>query len=150
VWRYLTESDLRKQWFAAGEMELREGGAATLVFDHDNLSSDEVPYPAEYAKWKGAASRETVLVAERPRRLAFSWNGGSEGTASFELFEAGADKTRLVLTHSGISGPGPMADFGGGWSSHLAVLEAKLAGKTVSDFWALHLESIRKVEEALA
>lgn len=66
----------------------------------------------------------------------------------FELFEAG-DRTRLVLTHSGITGPGPMASFGGGWHSHLAVLEARLAGRGVRDFWALHAESEKAVARQL-
>ena len=68
--------------------------------------------------------------------------------ARFELFEMG-ERTRLVLTHSGITGPGPMASFAGGWSSHLAVLQALLAGETVRDFWALHARSVAEVEKQL-
>lgn len=39
-----------------------------------------------------------------------------------------------------------MADFGGGGHSHLAVLEARVAGQPVRDFRALHAQS----EEAAA
>jgi hypothetical protein len=60
-----------------------------------------------------------------------------------------AGGTHLVLTHRGISGPGPMADFGGGWTSHLDVLAARLAGGVVRDFWALHLQSIAAVKAQL-
>ena len=66
---------------------------------------------------------------------------------SLELFPAGTagDKTRLVLTHSGITGPAPFADFTGGWLSHLAVLQTKLAGGVVRDFWALHKKVLAEV-----
>ena len=150
VWRWLVEPELRSQWFAGGAFELREGGAADLVFDHDNLSSDDVPYPAEYAAYKGATSHERIVKVEPPRLLAFTWDEGKEGVATFELSEAGSGRTRLVLTHSGITGPAPMANFAGGWNSHLAVLEAKLAGREVRNFWALHEETEKEVAAALA
>jgi hypothetical protein len=35
-----------------------------------------------------------------------------------------------------------MANFNGGWLSHLAVLQTKLAGGVVRDFWALHRKSV--------
>jgi len=149
VWRWLVEPELRALWFAGGDIDLRKGGALQLVFDHDNLSSDDVPYPAEYACHKGARGAETIVEVEAPRLLAFTWDGGKEGTAKFELSDAGGGRTRLVLTHSGITGPGPMANFGGGWHSHLAVLQAKLAGREVRNFWALHAESEAAVAAAL-
>lgn len=144
VWRWLIEPDLRRQWFAGGPIDPRIGGEVELIFDHDDLSDDDVAYPAQYAELKGAIGCERVVEYDPPRRFAITWDGGKEGTALFELFEAG-DRTRLVLTHSGITGPGPMANFGGGWHSHLAVLEARLAGRGVRDFWALHAESAQAV-----
>ena len=140
VWRWLVEPELRKQWFAGGAIDARVGGKVELIFDHDNLSADDIPYPPQYAQWKGAIGRETIREFDPPRRFAISWDEGREGTALFELFAEG-ERTRLVLTHSGITGPGPMANFGGGWHAHLAVLKAKLAGREVRDFWALHARS---------
>jgi uncharacterized protein YndB with AHSA1/START domain len=148
VWRYLVEPELRAQWFAGGAMEQREGGSLDLVFDHDNLSSADVPYPEKFCAHKGAVAHERVIAIAAPRLLAYSWDGGKEGEARFELFAMG-DKTRLVLTHSGISGPAGIANFGGGWHAHLAVLQAKLSGGTVHNFWALHAESEKAVKEAL-
>ncbi|MBO9621606.1 MAG: SRPBCC family protein [Sphingomonas sp.] len=148
VWRYLAESDLRRTWFAEGAIEPRVGGAVQLVFDHDNLSDGDVPYPEPYAKWKGARGEERVVEFDPPHVLAFSWVGGTEGVARFELFAEG-DRTRLVLTHSGITGPAPMANFGAGWNSHLAVLQARLAGRGIPDFWALHARSEAEVKAAL-
>src|SRR3546814_11800943 len=65
VWAWLTEPEKRKLWFADGPMELREGGAVELVFDHDHLSVDDVPYPEDAIRWKGVTSRETVRSEER-------------------------------------------------------------------------------------
>ncbi len=148
VWRYLVDSDLRRAWFAAGPLEPRVGGTVELVFDHDNLSDEDVPYPEPYAKWKGARGVERVVEIDPPHVLAFTWDGGDEGVARFELFAVG-DRTRLVLTHSGITGPGPMANFGGGWTSHLDVLQARLAGGGVPNFWALHARAEAAVKAAL-
>lgn len=149
VWRYLVDPKLRGEWFAGGATDAREGGEIELVFDHDNLSADDVPYPEAYAAHKGARAVEKIVRYEPEKALAFSWDGGKEGVATFELFAEG-DRTRLVLTHNGISGPAGIANFGGGWHSHLAVLEAKLAGREVRNFWALHAESEKAVAESLS
>jgi uncharacterized protein YndB with AHSA1/START domain len=148
VWRYLVDAELRSQWFAGGSLEPRVGGAVELLFDHDNLSADDVPYPEKYAPYKGAQGHERITAIDPPRLLAFTWDGGAEGTATFELFEEG-DRTRLVLTHAGITGPAPMANFGGGWHSHLAVLSGLLSGNRVRDFWAMHAESEATVARML-
>ena len=147
VWRYLTEGELRGQWFAGGS-DVRGEGDFDLAFDHDNLSSDDVPYPQEYAAHKGAVNHEKVVRFEPNRVLAYTFGEGRNGIATFELFPDG-DRTRLVLTHSGIQSPTGAQDFGGGWNSHLTVLQEKLAGRSVRDFWALHTQSRQEVEKAL-
>ena len=147
VWRYLTEGELRAQWFAGGS-DAQPESDLDLVFDHDQLSADDVPYPDNYAKYKGAVSHEKVVRFEPKRVLAYTFGEGKNGIATFQLFADG-DRTRLVLTHSGIqSGTGDL-DFGSGWNSHLTVLQEKLAGRTVPDFWALHAQSRRAVAKAL-
>lgn len=147
VWRYLAEADLRAQWFAGGS-DARPDGELDLLFNHDQLSEEDVPYPDEYAAYKGAVSHEKVVRFEPPRVLAFTFGEGKNGIATFELFPEG-DRTRLVLTHSGIQSPTGDLDFGSGWTSHLAVLQAKLAGGGVRDFWALHARSQESVRKAL-
>jgi hypothetical protein len=67
---------------------------------------------------------------------------------TYELFPEG-DRTRLVLTHSGIQSPVGAQDFGSGWTSHLAVLAERLAGRGVRNFWALHMQSREAVRKAL-
>jgi len=147
VWKWLADPELRLQWFAGGT-KAEQPGPFDLQFDHDRLSADPVPYPEPYAKYKGAVSHLQILRIDPPRLLEFNWGGGKEGIVTIELAAAGAG-THLVLTHRGISGPGPMADFGGGWTSHLDVLATKLAGGVVRDFWALHLQSIAAVKAQL-
>jgi uncharacterized protein YndB with AHSA1/START domain len=147
VWRWLVQPELREQWFAGGTAAAA-GSEFQLVFDHDTLSDGDVAYPAEYAKWQGATATERVTIFEPPHRLAYSWDGGKDGEVLFELHGDG-DRTRLVLTHSGISGPAGMANFGGGWMSHLDVLEARLRGDGVPDFWAVHRNAEAEVRASL-
>jgi uncharacterized protein YndB with AHSA1/START domain len=38
VWAYLTEGDLRRQWLAAGEMEMKVGAPFEFVWHNDELT----------------------------------------------------------------------------------------------------------------
>src|SRR5438552_6680239 len=147
VWRYLTEAELRRQWFMGGT-DARPDSEFELLVDHDNLSEDEVPYPESYAASKGAVWTEQVISFEPPRLLETTFQGGKNGNVTYELFPEG-DRTRLVLTHSGIQSGTGTQDFGSGWNSHLTVLQEKLAGRSVRDFWALHAKSKEAVAKAL-
>jgi len=149
VWRYLTEAELRSQWFMGGT-DATPGGEFDLLVDHDKLSDDkDVPYPESYAEFKGAVWTEQVIRFDPPRLLETTFQGGKNGTVTYELSPDG-DRTRLVLTHSGIASPVGAQDFGSGWNSHLTVLEERLAGRGVKDFWALHAQSQDAVKQALA
>lgn len=147
VWRYLTEADLRREWFMGGS-DAKPDSEFELLNDHDNLSDDDVPYPESYAPYKGKTWNETVLRFDAPRLLETTFQGGKNGIVTYELFPEG-DRTRLVLTHSGITSPTGFQDFGGGWNSHLTVLQEKLAGRSVPNFWALHAKSREDVARAL-
>jgi uncharacterized protein YndB with AHSA1/START domain len=147
VWRYLTEADLRREWFMGGT-DATPGGAFELLTDHDNLSADDVPYPEDHECYRGMVWSEKVIRFEPPRLLETSFQGGKNGSVTYELNDEGG-RTRLVLTHRGIvSGTGAQ-DFGGGWHSHLAVLQEKLAGRQVRDFWALYARSREEIAKAL-
>ena len=148
VWRYLTEAELRRQWFMGGS-DARAGSEFELLVDHDNLSDDEVPYPESYAASKGVRFSEKVIRFEPPRLLETTFQGGKNGTVTYELHPEG-ERTRLVLTHSGIASPVGAQDFGSGWNSHLTVLQERLAGRSVKNFWALHAQSREAVARALS
>ena len=147
VWRYLTEAELRSKWFMGGT-DATPGGEFELLNDHDNLSDDDVPYPESYAPYKGKAWNERVLRFEPPRLLETTFQSGKNGVVRFELVPEG-ERTRLVLTHSGIESSTGAQAFGSGWNSHMTVLQERLAGRSVRDFWELHARSREAVAEAL-
>ena len=147
VWRYLTEAELRRQWFMGGT-DAKPDSEFELLVDHDNLSDEEAPYPESYAASKGLRFSEKVIRFDPPRLLETTFQGGKNGRVTYELHPEGG-KTRLVLTHSGIVSPVGAQDFGGGWNSHLTVLQERLAGRSVRNFWELHARSREAVRQAL-
>jgi len=101
VWRYLTEAELRRQWFMGGT-DATGVGEFDLLVDHDNLSSDDVPYPESYAGFKGATWTEKVTRFEPPRLLVTSFQGGKNGTVTYELFRK-AERRGWCLPTAGSS-----------------------------------------------
>lgn len=148
VWRYITDPELRARWFMGGPTDLRVGGAMGMTMAHDNLSDDDVPMPEKYAKYDGNAWSETITRLDPPHLIAFGWDGGENGDVTIELSPAG-NRTRLVLTHRNIPERSGAINFGGGWHSHLAVLEKRLRGEPVANFWALHAQAEATVREVL-
>jgi uncharacterized protein YndB with AHSA1/START domain len=147
VWRYLTEAELRRKWFMGGT-DAKAGSEFELLNDHDNLSDEDVPYPEDYAPYKGRTWHEKVIRFEPPRLLETTFQSGNNGTVRYELFPDG-NRTRLVLTHSGIQSGTGAQDFGSGWNSHMTVLQERLAGRGVKNFWALHAQSREVVRNVL-
>jgi uncharacterized protein YndB with AHSA1/START domain len=39
IWAYLTESEMRRKWLAAGDMEMRVGALFELVWRNDELTN---------------------------------------------------------------------------------------------------------------
>jgi uncharacterized protein YndB with AHSA1/START domain len=150
VWRYLTESDLRSRWFMGGEIDGRVGGAIEFVFDHDRLSDTAVPMPDRFVDKRGRRWKEEIVRYDPPHAIAYTFGTDASSVATFELQPTGEGHTRLTLVHSGIRNRDQATNFGGGWTSHLAVLEARLAGREVPDFWALHKTSEEKVAAEFA
>ena len=147
VWRYLTEAELRETWFMGGT-DATGVGEFDLVVDHDNLSTDDVPYPEENLCYKGSVWHEKVIRFDPPRLLETTFQGGKNGIVTYELVPEG-ERTRLLLTHSGITSETGFQGFGGGWNSHMTVLQEKLAGRSVRNFWELHARSREAVQKAL-
>lgn len=149
VWQYFVDPELRSRWFMGGGIEPQVGGKIEMVFDHDQLSDDDVAMPERFAANRGKRWHETITEIEAPHHLAFSWNNGDAGTVTIDLTAVGDGQTRLRLVHSGLRGAADAKNFGGGWHSHLAVLQARLAGRAVPDFWAVHVASEAHVAEVL-
>jgi len=97
VWRTITEPDQITRWFADKvELDLREGGAGTLVFE-------------------GRMTAPLVVVAvEPPHRFSFRWchpDGeapvlGNSVLVEFTLSEEGAHRTRLRVSETGLDAIG--------------------------------------------
>lgn len=137
VWDYLTQSDLRRQWFAAGEMELRAGGGLTLVFHNSQLSPADEEVPEKFRQYEGYESRGEIVEVEPHRRLVFSWfeEEGPPTEVIWEL-EPRGEQTLFTLTHRQLPNRAMTVDVSGGWHLHLDVLEDVLAGRTPRPFWA--------------
>ncbi len=138
VWKFLIDPELRTRWFMGGPVDARPGGSITFTMQHDRLSDDAtVKVPDRYAKYLGNSWEERIIRCEPSKLLEISWE---EGRVLFELSDVG-DRTRLVLTHTGLTGRDQALNFGGGWHSHLAALERRLSGEGVANFWILHEQS---------
>lgn len=148
VWQYLVDPELRARWFMGGPTDDKAGGVIGMTMRHDNLSDGDVTTPERYRPYLGHSWEERITRIEPPHILAFTWENGEAGEVMFELSDM-AGKTKLVLTHSGLRGSSDAIDFGGGWHSHLAVLQRRIVGEPVPDFWALHSAAEATVKQAL-
>src|SRR5580698_8407033 len=75
LWAYLTESDLRRQWLAAGQMEMKVGAPFELIWRNSELTNPPGRRPEGFGDEHRMESRITEL--DPPRRLAFTWGKGS-------------------------------------------------------------------------
>ena len=130
VWAYLTESDLRRQWLAAGEMEMSVGAPFELVWRNDELTDPPGKRPSGFSDEHRMTSRITEL--DPPRKITFTWQGS--GDVSFELEPKGS-KVLLTVIHRRVPDRATLTKVGPGWHNHLDVLVARLTGKTPDPFW---------------
>lgn len=129
VWRHLTESELRRQWLAAGDMALRVGAPFTLTWRNDELGAQPGQRPDGFGAEHSMHSRITAL--DPPHRLAFAW---ADGEVSFELQPQG-EQVLLTLVHRGVSDRHNMVMVGAGWHVHLDILGERLRGVESAPFW---------------
>ncbi len=130
VWAYLTESDLRRQWLAAGEMEMKVGAAFELVWRNAELNNPPSQRPADLPEQHSMQSQITEL--DPPRKLAITW--GRSGGVSFEL-EPKGKKVLLTLIHRRLPDRATLLKVSAGWHMHLDVLVARATGKEPAPFW---------------
>lgn len=130
VWDYLTKSDLRRQWLASGDMELKEGAPCELVWHHDETTSPPGKRPDTMNAESHLPSR--ITVCEPPHKLGFMFWSDSE--VIFELKAAGA-KVLLTLIHRNLPSRGMMVGVSTGWHAHIDVLEARLTATKIENFW---------------
>lgn len=136
VWAYITESDKRAKWLAAGEFDLRVGGKVRLEFDNGRLPNEK-PLPEKH-KGRGKGQFEGVITRlEPPRLLAHTWRWDSGDTeVSYELSPRG-NQVLLTLVHRRLT-KALVGSVMGGWDVHTGILEDLLAGVEPRPFWATH------------
>lgn len=130
VWAYLTESDLRRRWLAAGEMDLKAGAEFELVWRNDELTDPPGQRPEGFGDEHRMTGR--VIEADPPRRLVHTFGAASE--VSYELAPAG-DRVLLTVRHHRAPDRGALLSVSTGWHAHLAVLEALLEGRKPAPHW---------------
>lgn len=138
IWAYLTESDKRGQWFASGDAELKAGGRIELIFRNSDLTRNDDPAPAKYAREAGEVSMAgRITQCEPPHLLAFTWGDESASEVRFELTERG-NKVLLAITHTGLDAFDARISIAGGWHTHLGILADRLEGREPEGFWRTH------------
>lgn len=147
VWAYITESEKRRTWLAAGEFDLRVGGNVELIFKHSELTAHEDEPPGKYRKYQhGARYTGRVKECEPPRRLTFTWaeETGTDTEVTFELTPRDDGSVHLRLTHRRLPDRDFSISVGSGWHTHLRILEDRLSGREPEPFWA---EIVRREAE---
>lgn len=130
VWAYLTQSDLRRQWLASGEMRMEVDAPFELVWRNQELTDPPGERPTGFGDEHRMQSRITEI--EPPRRLSFTW--GSTGGVLFELEPQGGD-VLLTVTHRRVPERSTLLGVSTGWHKHLDVLAARLSGTEPAPFW---------------
>lgn len=130
AWAYLTESDLRRQWLAAGDMKLEVGAPFTLTWRNNELTDPPGTPSPGFSNEHSMASRITEL--DSPRKLSFTWY--ERGNVTFELETIGK-RVLLTVIHRGIPDRSVLLKVGPGWHNHLDVLVARATGVAPKPFW---------------
>ena len=129
-WAYLTDSRLRAQWLAAGEMKLEQGAEFELSWRNSDLTDPPGECPPGMTGIHTMRSRITEL--DPPRRLAFTWD--ESGDVSFDLEPQGTH-VLLTVVHRRLPRRSMMVGVGTGWHAHLDLLVARLEGVQPAPFW---------------
>jgi len=130
VWSYLTDSELRRQWMAAGAMEEKVGARVEFVWRNDELTNPPGTRPDGFGDEHRMLCE--VLAIDPPRLLSISW--GSTGGVTFTLEEKGSD-VLLTVVHKRIEDHSVLLNVSAGWHAHLDVLEARARGTEPAPHW---------------
>jgi uncharacterized protein YndB with AHSA1/START domain len=131
VWAYLTDSDLRRQWLAAGIMDLAPGTGFEFVWRNDALSETPSQRPEGFPEEHRMQCR--ILEVDPPHRLVITWGAQSEVTFTLEQQGSG---TLLTLLHRRAPDRATLLNVSAGWHAHLDALSARLDGRPIGPFWA--------------
>ena len=121
VWAYLTDSDLRSKWLAAGRMDLKVGAPFEFVWRNNELTDPPGELPEGASEEHRLESRITEVDPQRS--LSFTWGG--TGGVTFEL-EPDGDEVVLTVIHRRVTELSTLRGVSTGWHVHLDMLVARL------------------------
>ena len=130
VWAYLTESELRRKWLAAGDMDLKVGASFEFHWRNDELTDPPGQRPAGHSAEHRLECRITEL--DPPRRLSITW--GRSGGVSFAL-DPKDDGVLPTVTHRRLPDRDTLLMVGAGWHMHLDILVARVTDAEPEPFW---------------
>ena len=137
VWAYITESDKRAQWLAAGKFDLRVGGQVQLDFDNSSLPNDS-DTPEKYRNLGKHQFTGVITRLEPMRLLAHTWKWDNSDTeVTYELAPRGKD-VLLTIVHKRLTPRELVMSVMGGWDTHTGILEDILKGVKPRSFWTTH------------
>jgi uncharacterized protein YndB with AHSA1/START domain len=129
VWAYLTDSELRKQWLAAGDMDLHAGALFELVWRNGELA--DVPSMRPDGVSEESRMKSRIIEVKAPTTLVFAW--GDSGEVRIDLEAKGAD-VLLTLVHRRLAHD-QLLIVSAGWHMHLDILNARASGAAPLPFW---------------
>ena len=132
IWEYLTNSDLRRKWLAAGVMESEVGSSFEFVWRNGELDDPPSPRPEGFPEEHRMAGR--ILEIDPPRRLVITW-GTEGGSVAFDL-EPNGGEVLLTITHHRLADRNSMLNVSAGWHMHLDVLLARVTRTPHEPFWS--------------
>ena len=130
IWAYLTDSDLRRKWLAAGAMEMEVGAPVELVWRNDELNDPPGKRPQGFPEENRMQSRITEL--EPLRKLSIAWS--NSGDVTFELEPRGSG-VLLTVTHRRLPDRSTLLKVSAGWHMHLDILVARANDQAPALFW---------------
>ena len=130
VWAYLTDSDLRKQWLASGDMQMSVGAPFEFVWRNDELSNPPAKRPEGFSAEHRMQSE--IVEVDPPRKITFTW--APRGEVTFELNPQGS-KVLLTVIHRRISDRANTLKVSAGWHMHLDIWVARANDQTPAPFW---------------
>jgi uncharacterized protein YndB with AHSA1/START domain len=129
-WAFLTESDLRRQWFASGQMDMKIGAPFEFVWRNDELTENPGQRPPGMQEEHRMQSQ--IIDLDPPRKLVIAF--GSAGEVTFELQPEG-DQVLLTLIHRRVPDRETLLKVSAGWHMHLDLLVARANGQKPPPFW---------------
>ena len=130
VWSYLTDNNLRSQWFASGDMKLEPDAPFEFVWRNDELSTKPGKRPEGMPEVRRMQAR--MITCDPPHKLAFTW--GEKSDVSITLQNRGS-RVLLTLIHNRVADRSMALGVSAGWHSHLDVLAHILNGTEQQPFW---------------